>query len=127
MASSSSGRAHGGKDQMDIFLVPPPVRDRLGDAVSDGLTTMFADAYRLVNERSDRRFAEMRTESDRRFAEMRTESDRRFTELMERFEHRLAEQLANTRFDMLKWSFLFWISQVATLGGVIALLLRSRP
>lgn len=112
---------------MDILLVPTSVRDKLWDAVSDGLTTMFADAYRLVNERSDRRFADMRTESDRRFAEMRTESDRRFIELMERFEHRLAEQLANTRFDMLKWSFLFWISQAATLGGVIALLLRSRP
>ena len=41
--------------------------------------------------------------------------------LIERFERRLAE----TRFDILKWSFVFWIGQVAAVVGLISLLLRS--
>jgi len=41
--------------------------------------------------------------------------------LIERFERRLAE----TRVDLLKWSFLFWIGQVAAIGGMLAFALRS--
>jgi hypothetical protein len=41
--------------------------------------------------------------------------------LVERFERRLAE----TRGDLLKWSFLFWIGQVAAIGGMLAFALRS--
>ena len=41
--------------------------------------------------------------------------------LIERFERRLAE----TRGDLLKWSFLFWIGQVAAIAGMLAFVLRS--
>jgi hypothetical protein len=43
--------------------------------------------------------------------------------LIERFERRLAD----TRVDLLKWSFLFWIGQVAAIGGMLAFALRSVP
>jgi len=41
--------------------------------------------------------------------------------IIERFERRLAE----TRVDILKWSFLFWIGQVAAVGGMLSFALRS--
>jgi hypothetical protein len=41
--------------------------------------------------------------------------------LIERFERRLAE----TRADLLKWSCLFWIGQVAAIAGMLAFVLRS--
>jgi hypothetical protein len=41
--------------------------------------------------------------------------------LIERFERRLAD----TRVDLLKWSFLFWVGQVAAIGGMLAFALRS--
>jgi hypothetical protein len=41
--------------------------------------------------------------------------------LIERFDRRLAE----TRVDLLKWSFLFWVGQVAAIAGMLAFVLRS--
>lgn len=41
--------------------------------------------------------------------------------LSERFERRLVE----TRVDVLKWSFVFWIGQVAAVGGMLTFALRS--
>jgi hypothetical protein len=50
----------------------------------------------------------------------------------ESVEHRLADEmgkrrldLANLRVELLKWSFLFWIGQVAALSAVFSLLLRA--
>lgn len=47
----------------------------------------------------------------------------------DRFERRLAEELgkirdeiATTRFELLKWSFMFWIGQVAMVAGLLAYL-----
>jgi len=41
--------------------------------------------------------------------------------LIERFERRLAE----TRADLLKWSFLFWIGQIAAIAAMLGFALRS--
>ena len=35
------------------------------------------------------------------------------------------KEMSEGRVDFIKWSFLFWIGQVAVLSGVMALLLRS--
>jgi hypothetical protein len=61
----------------------------------------------------------------------------------ERFERRLAEEIGALRIDMakefaavrvemaalrtdlLKWSFLFWIGQVAAVGGMLTFVLRT--
>ena len=63
----------------------------------------------------------------------------------ERFERRLIEELsklriemvqgfgsirqemADGRFDLVKWSFIFWVGQVVAIGGIVAVLLRSLP
>jgi hypothetical protein len=44
---------------MDTLLVPDSVREKLGNAASDGLMNMFAEVHRLGEERLDRRIAEV--------------------------------------------------------------------
>jgi hypothetical protein len=34
-------------------------------------------------------------------------------------------EMAELRFELLKWSFLFWIGQLAAFTGVLALMLRA--
>ena len=63
-------------------------------------------------------------------------SDRVLNLAVERFERRLAEQLAETRVTLVreihdgrvetfKWSFLFWVGQVAAIAGLLAFMLRA--
>ena len=35
------------------------------------------------------------------------------------------KEISDSRVDFIKWSFLFWIGQIAVLSGVMALLLRG--
>lgn len=55
---------------------------------------------------------------------------------VERFERRLAEELwkfrvavtqeiATTRVELLRWSFVFWVGQVAAIAGLLAFMLRT--
>ena len=116
---------------MDTLLVPEEVRQRLGDTGSDGLVTMFADAHRIAAERFERsvaqvearmdeRFAAVEARMDHRFAAVEARMDHRFELFEERFERRLAHELGVLRFDLLKWSFLFWIGQLAALTAILS-------
>ena len=58
---------------------------------------------------------------EQRFSQIEQRSDQRESLVIERFERRLAE----TRADLLKWSFLFWIGQVAAVGAMLSFALRS--
>jgi hypothetical protein len=88
---------------METLLVPPPLRERLGDAGSDALVTMFAEAHRIAME----------------------QVDRTIRELEERFERRLNERLAELRFELLKWNFVFWIGQLAAMTAILSVMLRG--
>src|SRR5215213_1143643 len=95
---------------MAMLMVPAPVRDKLGDGGSEGLVTMCADAHRLAMESLDRRIVEVTAS----------------------FEHRLAEEvsklrldMASLKFDLLKWSFLFWVGQLAAVTAILSFLLRN--
>ncbi len=39
-------------------------------------------------------------------------------------EIRVLREVGNRRFELLKWSFLFWIGQVVTMSAIIAVMLR---
>lgn len=39
---------------------------------------------------------------------------------------RLERELANTRVDMIKWSFMFWIGQCFAILGLLFVFLRNR-
>ena len=99
---------------METLTVPGPVRERLGNAGSDGLMTMFADAHRLGEERLDRRIAQV----SERF-------DHRLKEELSQFRVDMIQQISDLRFDLLKWNFLFWIGQLAALMGFLSFLLRD--
>ena len=99
---------------MNVLAVPTPVRQKLGDAASDGLVNMFADAHRLGEERLDRRMAEVSERFDRRLAEE-----------IASFRVEMVERMSDLRFDILKWNFLFWIGQVAVLVSVLSWMLRG--
>ena len=66
---------------------------------------MFFDAHLLAIESFERRLGQC--------------FDQNRALLTERFERRLAEQASS----LLKWSFLFWISQLAAIAGMLSVLL----
>jgi len=37
----------------------------------------------------------------------------------------LRQEIGNQKFDLLKWSFLFWIGQVVAMAGIMMMLLRT--
>jgi hypothetical protein len=88
---------------VNTLLVPAPLRDRLGDAGSDGLVMMFAEANRLATERLERTIREVE----------------------ERFDRELSRKIADLRFDLLKWNFLFWVTQLAAIIGILNVMLRD--
>ena len=99
--------------------VPVALRARLGDDATFGLIEFFD-------------------------SEQKDWSDQVLTAAADRFERRLSEEistlrvelhdgllsvrqeLATTRVEMLKWSFLFWLGQVAAMAGLLGFMLR-RP
>ena len=80
--------------------VPAAVHKELPAPAVEGLVDMFGDAHRLAAESFDRRLAEETGKLRLDFAEMKVE--------------------------LLKWSFLFWLGQVAVIAGMIGLMLQ-RP
>ena len=99
---------------MDTLTVPVPVRERLGNAGSDGLMNMFAEAHRIGEERLDRRMAQMSAHFEHRLKEE-----------ISQFRVEMIQQMSDLRFDILKWNFLFWIGQLAALTGILSFLLRN--
>jgi hypothetical protein len=43
---------------------------------------------------------------------------------LSQMEVRIMRELGNNRFDLLKWSFLFWIGQVVAMSAIMAAMLR---
>jgi hypothetical protein len=82
---------------MPMLGVAPPLRVKLGEAGSEGLQMMFADAHRIATESFERRLAE-------EMATMQLKMDAGF---------------ANLKFEILKWSFVFWIGQMAAIVGLL--------
>jgi len=76
------------------------LRDELHPPAAEGLVEMFSEASEISAERFDRRIAEETSKLRLDFAEMKS--------------------------DVLKWSFLFWLGQVAAVASLLGLLLKGR-
>ena len=74
--------------------VPQAVQQELSEAVTEGLGERFAEAQEVAMDRFERRLAEETSKLRLDFAEM--------------------------KYDLLKWSFLFWVGQVAAVAGLLA-------
>jgi hypothetical protein len=100
--------------QMYPSTVPASLRDNLGQEASFELLTMFREAGTVWRD-------DVLMIATERF-------ERRLSEEIGKLRVDVAEQLALTRNELLKWSFLFWIGQVAATAGLLALMLRAwRP
>lgn len=99
---------------MDNLLVPAPLRETLGDAGSDGLVTMFADAHQFAVASFERTL-------NRRLADMSSSFDRRLTDETSK----IRVEMALMKFDILKWNFLFWVGQLAAMTAILSVMLRG--
>jgi hypothetical protein len=98
--------------------VPAALLERLGNDATFGLMEL------LDNERDDGR--------ERVLSEAADRFERRLTQEVGAVRVELAQSLAGvrqeiaaSRVEFLRWSFVFWIGQVATIGGMLAFLLRN--
>jgi len=66
-------------------------------------------------------FAAVRTDMAKEFAALRTDMAKEFAAVRAE----MAVGLASTRVSLVKWCFLFWVGQVAAIGGIMAFLLRT--
>lgn len=101
--------------------IPPPIRSKLGDDATFGLIEML--------DSEEKRWSEhvLTTATDR--------FERRLTQevglLRHEFHTALQEgvaairaELANTRVEVVRWCFVFWIGQVAAVAALLAFILR---
>jgi len=99
---------------METLLVPGPVREKLGNAGSDGLVMMFAEAHRIGTEQLDRRIADVSASFERRLADE-----------ISKFRVEMIERMSDLRFDLLKWNSLFWVGQLAAITAILSVMLRG--
>ena len=50
--------------------------------------------------------------------------DGRLRQDLSQMELRITREIANSRFDLLKWTFAFWIGQVVAMSAIMAAMLR---
>lgn len=103
---------------MAAIRVPKAVRDRVGDEATFGLLEMLESANASWSEH-------VLTVATERFERRLTHE---ISGLREEFHRSLAEvrqEIAATRFELLKWTFLFCVGQVAVVAGLLSYMLPS--
>ena len=124
MASSSAEVKKGDVDML-ASDVPPPLRQRLGTDGTDGLVGLLertreesvTAAISACTDRFERRLIETSAALRLEMAGLRQETHDGFAAVR--------QELATQRADQLKWSFLFWVGQVAVVAGLFGILLRA--
>jgi hypothetical protein len=101
--------------------IPAALRTRLEDDATFGLIEL------LDSERKDWSEHVISVASDRFERRLAQESSALRTDISKALTDGLAairQECATARLDMLKWSFVFWIGQVAAVAGLLALMRR---
>lgn len=109
---------------MGVSDVPPPLHHRLGTEATAGLLELLETARRewtpdmtaAVVERFEHRLGGETTSLRGEISALRLETRDGFANL------RL--DLVNTRFELLKWCFLFWVGQVFAVARVVTVVVR---
>lgn len=89
--------------------------------IAADLKTVFEPQFAGIERRFvniDHRFADI----DRRFADLERHMDERLASLESRLEARFAAGLAETKADILRWNFAFWVAQLAAIAAILKLL-----
>jgi hypothetical protein len=117
---------------MAIAPMPKALVERLGHDGAQGLVTWVAseratwtdDVLNTALERLDCRLtteiSALRIDVTRELSTLRVEVARDMSTLR----GDVARDLSGVRSELLKWSFVFWVGQVAAMAGLLALMLR---
>jgi len=97
---------------MPIVSVEKPLRDKLGDDATDSLVHLInqaqndqkKDVLTFVEEKFERRLSEEIGKVDNRIKEV---------------EGSLLAKISESKSDMIKWMFIFWVGQVGVLFGIL--------
>jgi hypothetical protein len=90
--------------------IPAALRTELGNDATFGLIEL------LETERKDAGQQMLGTAADR--------FERRLAEELARFRQDIVKELATTRVEQLRWSFVFWIGQVGAFAALLAYVKR---
>lgn len=109
--------------------VPAALVERLGEPASAALVEMLdentsacADHVMTQSaERFERRLVEETSKLRVAMAEMKGDLRQGMTQLGSD----LRSEMATGRFELLKWAFVFWVGQLVSIVGIVALLLRT--
>ena len=132
---------------METTIVPLTLQDRLGPDGTLGLlafmqanrTAWRNDMVEVVTDRFERRLsvevaslreemAASRLATANEFAAVRQEmanGDAALRQEMANGFTAVRKEMSDGRVELIKWSFLFWVGQIAVLSGIMALLLKS--
>ncbi|MBD3387304.1 DUF1640 domain-containing protein [candidate division KSB1 bacterium] len=97
---------------MPIITVEKPLKDKLGDEAVDSL-------IRLINESQTEQKAGILEFVEEKFERRLTTEIGKVNERMTQEISKLDIKIENTRADLIKWMFIFWIGQVAALLGIL--------
>jgi bifunctional DNA-binding transcriptional regulator/antitoxin component of YhaV-PrlF toxin-antitoxin module len=97
---------------MSVITIPRSIRERLGDEASEDFVALIndidigarKDAIAIAEERFERRLVE--------------ESGKLRLEI-EKVRSDLSSEISNTKAEIIKWMFLFWIGQTVTLVALL--------
>ena len=140
---------------MAVARVPQVLAERLGEKGTEGLLTLLAstkaewadDVVTSAVERFERRLtaeiSSLRVDYTREMATLRQDVNvdllalrqdmagglsalrQDMTEGISALRQDVTRDLSNVRVELLKWSFLFWVGQVAAVAGLLAFMLRA--
>lgn len=130
---------------MVLVAVPKPLREKLGEEGAEALVGLINqsgtgyknDVMDLVEERFERRLHDEMATLDRRISEKISALDRRITEEVSKLDRRITPEvsrldlriteefskldvkISETKADLLRWMFIFWVGQVGALLGIL--------
>ena len=97
---------------MPIITVEKPLKDKLGDEAVDSL-------IRLINESQTEQKAGILEFVEEKFERRLTTEIGKVNERITQEISKLDIKIENSRADLIKWMFIFWIGQVAALLGIL--------
>jgi len=136
MASSSRGRARGHEGAMAsselglrlLTQLGPDACEDLRNALEEGQHDMLSVASERFEQRLIAVSAELRAEIGRARSELRQEMttmDAGIRVALTEGLSKIRVEMTDMRVDVLRWSFLFWIGQVAATATLLAFMLRA--
>ncbi|MBE3585395.1 MAG: hypothetical protein IMW94_04385 [Thermoanaerobacter sp.] len=101
----------------EILYIPETLRTKLGEDGVKELVDLLNQAAKNIkgsleekaSDKLEQRLTETKGGIEKQIADLRTE---------------LKTEIAHTRADLIKWMFIFWVGQVAVIGGLLGLSIK---